>query len=291
MTTEKKPYLLMPWFIAKDYLISVAFTIFIFFLGFKWTLLGLFWIPVILNPFIYAFVVIAWIYYNYMWLRTALYLPSTMMGVKRTYAAFGIKLGWFKCFYLTLCKANKIRKEDITIKRQNEYIKVLAATFSKPAVMLDFKRGEAHQLSTAIFIHTRRKVVEIHKALLPYMVPVFIALLILTPLFVFAPAYNYAFLAEKLRHTPPMMSFWMYLLILPVKFLWIFKILSILAANIFAPLVFMPAIDIFADYAKETNLKLKLKTEHSISFDAAMAAVMIVISFVFYISIFSNILL
>ena len=83
----------------------------------------------------------------------------------------------------------------------------------------------------------------------------------------------------------------MYLLILPVKFLWIFKILSILAANIFAPLVFMPAIDIFADYAKETNLKLKLKTEHSISFDAAMAAVMIVISFVFYISIFSNILL
>ncbi len=291
MTTEKKRYLLMPWFTAKDYLISVAVTLFIFLLGFKWTLLGLFWIPVILNPFIYVFVVIAWIYYNFIWLRTALYLPSTMIGIKRSYAAFGIKLSWLKCFYLTLCKANKIRKEDITIKRQNEYIKVLAATFSKPAIMLDFKRGEAHQLSTAIFIHTRRKVVEIHKAILPYMIPTFIALLILTPLFVFAPSYNYAFLAQKLSHTPPMMSFWMYLILLPVKFLWIFTILSILSANIIAPLVVMPAINIFAAYAKEKDLKLKLKKEHSISFDAAMSVLMIVISLLFYISILSNILL
>lgn len=291
MTREKKHYLLMPWFSAKDYLISVACTLFIFLLGFKWTLLGLFWIPVILNPFIYLFVVIAWIYYNFIWLRTALYLPSTMMGIKRSYAAFGVKISWLRCFYLTLCKANKIRKEDITIKRQNEYIKVLAATFSKPAVMLDFKRGEAHQLSTAVFIHTRRKVVDIHKALLPYMVPTFIALLILTPLLVFAPSYNYSFLAEKLSHTPPMMSFWMYLIILPVKFLWVFAILSILAANIISPLAFMPAINIFAAYFKEKDLKLKLKKEHSISFDATMALVMIVISLVFYISILSNILL
>ena len=293
MNTEnrQKHYSLKPYFYSKGYFLSAAITLFIFFLGFKWTLLGAFWIPVIINPFIYAFVIIAWIYYNYVWLRTALYLPSTMLGVRRVYARFGVRLSWLKCFYITLCKANKIRKEDITLKRQDEYVKVLASTFTKPAVMVNFKRGEAHQLSTAIFIHIRHKVMELHRALIPYMVPTFIVILLLTPLFVFLPAYNYSFLAEKLNHTPPLMSFTMYILILPVKIVWVFKMLSLLAMNVVSPLLVMPATDLFAAYAKETNLKVQLKKRHTLSFDALMACVMIFTSLAFYISILANILL
>lgn len=291
MSDIKKPYSVRPYVFDKGYLLSVAVTLFIFFLGFKWTLLGIFWIPVVINPFIYVFLLIAWIYYNYIWLRMALYLPSTMLGIKRTYNALGVKLSLPKCFYLTLCKANKIRKEDITLKRQDEYIKVLAASFTKPAVMVNFKRGEAHELSKAVFIHTRHKVVNIHKALIPYFMPIFIVVLILTPMFVFMPAYNYTFLAAKLSHTPPLMSFGMYLLILPVKIVWVFKVLSALFINIVSPLAVMPAAKVFADYAKETNLKIKFKKRHSVSFDAVMAALMIIISLAFYISILSNILL
>jgi len=291
MSDIKKPYSVRPYVFDKGYLLSVAVTLFIFFLGFKWTLLGIFWIPVVINPFIYVFLLIAWIYYNYIWLRMALYLPSTMLGIKRTYNALGVKLSLPKCFYLTLCKANKIRKEDITLKRQDEYVKVLASTFTKPAVMVNFKRGEAHQLSTAIFIHIRHKVMELHRALIPYMVPTFIVILLLTPLFVFLPAYNYSFLAEKLNHTPPLMSFTMYILILPVKIVWVFKMLSLLAMNVVSPLLVMPATDLFAAYAKETNLKVQLKKRHTLSFDALMACVMIFTSLAFYISILANILL
>jgi len=285
---EKKPYAAKKYLTSSEYITDCLFTLFIFFLGFKWTLLGIFWIPSQINPFMFLFFVIAWIYYNYIWLRTALYLPGTIMFVRHVYAQLGIKMPWHRCFYIALCKANKIRKEDITIKRQNSFIDVLAGTFTKPAVIVNFKRGEAHQISKAIFIHSHHKVFDLYKFLAPYFTPTFIVLLILTP---FMPAYNYPFLAERLSSTPDLMSFSMYIAILPFKFLWVFKMLSLLAANLISPLVVLPADDIFASYVKETNLKINFAKVNTLSFDAVMAFVMTLISLVFYIFILGNILL
>lgn len=277
-------------FFTPSYLLAQAFAFFIYLLGLKWTLFGLQFIPFVFNWFLYFCIVLFWLYYNYMWLRIALSFPTTMLCVSKTYEALGIKMSFWKLFYLSLCKVNKLRKEDIRIKRECEFIKMLAASFRKPAIVVNFKRGESKELSTAIFIHTKRKVIAMYKAVMPYFAPTFIVIVILTPILVFLASYNYRFLTEALGQ-PLLKGFRFYLLILPFKLAWVFGVLSILATNILSPLITVPCIKLFAQYVKENNLQLNLSKKHRFPVEGLISMVMLLASLIFYISVLKNILL
>lgn len=278
-------------FLSPGYIIAEIFTFAIFFLGFKWTLFGIYWVPFILNPFVYACVVLFWLYYNFAWIRTALYLPTTILYVSREYTLLDVKLTWWNCFYIALCKINKVRKEDRQMRRECDFIDVLAGAFRKPAILANFKRGEAKDASTAVFIHTKRKVISFYKAITPFMAPTFIVILILTPLIVFLSSYNYRFFMEHFVSTPMMMTFGMYMIILPFKLIWVFMVLSVLAANVLSPLVTLPCINVFTDYVKEQKTPLNLYKKHTLSLEGFMCLFMLGASLAFYISIFVNILL
>ncbi len=276
-------------FFTPSYILAQAFSFFIYLLGLKWTLFGLQVIPFVFNWFIYFCVVLFWLYYNYMWLRIALGIPTTMLCVSKTYEALGVKISFWKLFYLTLCKVNKLRKEDIRIRREREFIKMLAGSFRKPALVVNFKRGEAKDLSTAIFIHTKRKVISMYKGIMPYFAPTFVIILILTPILVFLASYNYRFLMESLGQ-PELKSFRLYLLILPFKLAWVFGVLSILASNILSPLVTLPCVKLFAQYVKDNNLQLNLGKKHRFPMEGFIALLMTAAALIFYISVLKNIL-
>lgn len=55
---EQKLYTGKEVLFSKGYLTAQFFTLVIFFLGIKWTLFGLYWIPADINPVLYVCVVI-----------------------------------------------------------------------------------------------------------------------------------------------------------------------------------------------------------------------------------------
>lgn len=244
-----------------------------------------------MNPLLYVCVALFWLYYNFLWIRTALYLPSTFYSTKYIYADLGIKLGFFKCLFIALCKLNRARKAEVKVKRESKLIRMTALSFTKIGILANMKRADAFELSKAVFIHTKRKVIAIYKVVLPFFSPTFAAILILTPLIVFLSAHNYKYLIERFVDQAVMVSFWAYLILLPFKLIWVFMTLSTLAANIISPLLTLPLSKIFAEYIKEQDIKLDLARKHRLPFEGLMTLFMILASFIFYISIFLNILL
>ena len=289
--TKKQNYAGADVFFSAKYIFAQIINLIIFFLGFKWTLVGLYWIPPLLNPVLYICVVLFWLYYNFLWIRTALYLPSTYLAVRSLYNDLGVKLGVFKCFYIALCKLNRARKAEVKMRRETKFIRMAALSFIKAGILVNMSRFDAKELSKAIFIHSKKQVIDIFKFVLPYFAPTFAILLILTPLTVFLSSHNYRYLIEHLTGAPVLISFWVYIIILPFKFIWVFMTLSSLAANIISPLLTLPLSKMFAQYVKDNNITLNLGKKHRLPFEGLASLFMILTALAFYISIFLNILL
>lgn len=289
--TNKTKYAGADVFFSAKYIFAQIITLIIFLLGFKWTLFGLYWIPPLLNPVLYVCVVLFWLYYNFLWIRTALYLPSTYLAVRSLYNDLGVELSVFKCFYIALCKLNRARKAEVKMRRETKFIRMAALSFVKAGILANMRRPEAKELSKAVFIHTKKQVIDIFKFVLPYFAPTFAILLILTPLTVFLSSHNYRYLIEHFTGAPVMISFWIYIIILPFKLIWVFMTLSALASNIISPLLVLPLNKLFATYVKENDAPLNLDKKHSLPFEGFAALFMILTALMFYISILLNILL
>jgi hypothetical protein len=272
-------------FFSLPYLISTAFTLGIFLLGFKWTLLSLYWLPYVFNPFIYACVLLFWFYYNFMWLRTAMYLPSSLVLILRTYKAAGYDISLWRAFYLALCKVQKLRKEDMKLKRvDGGVVRMLSRAFMKHGIILNFRRDDAELISTSLFIHSKRKVFALLRELVPFFVPTFIVILILTPLTLFLSSFNYGYLMEKFTGVPVFMSFNIYMFMLPFRLAWIFLILNLLAVNVISPLITMPAADLYGAYLSRNGIKINADKRQTADFEGIMALLMLCASMVFYVS-------
>ena len=153
------------------------------------------------------------------------------------------------------------------------------------------RRSEAKELSKAIFIHSKKSVIDGFKLVLPYFAPTFAVILILTPMIVLLSAHNYRYLIEHFIDKPVMISFWVHIILLPFKLIWVFMTLSSLAANIISPLLTLPFSKLFSQYVKENNIPLELKRKHRLPVEGLVAIFMILTASVFYISILLNILL
>ncbi|WP_428066973.1 hypothetical protein [Candidatus Proelusimicrobium volucris] len=278
-------------FFSPSYVLVQICTLTIFFLGFKWTLFGLYWIPPLLNPVLYTCVALFWLYYNYLWIRTALYLPSTYLAVINVYADLGVKKSALQCFYIALCKLNRARKAELKMRRENKFIRMAALSFVKIGILANMRRTEAKELSKAIFIHTKKSVIDGFRFVLPYFAPTFAVILILTPLIVLLSSHNYRYLIEHFIDKPVMISFWVHIILLPFKLIWVFMTLSTLAANIISPLLTLPFSKVFAKYVKENHIELDLKRKHHLPVEGLVALFMILTALVFYVSILLNILL
>ena len=177
------------------------------------------------------------------------------------------------------------------MRRENKFIRMAALSFVKIGILANMKRGEAKELSKAIFIHTKKSVIEGFRFVLPYFAPTFAVLLILTPLIVFLSAHNYRYLIEHFIDKPIMISFWVHIILLPFKLIWVFMTLSTLAANIISPMLTLPFSKVFAKYVKENHIELDLKRKHHLPVEGLVALFMILTALVFYVSILLNILL
>ncbi|MDR0953409.1 MAG: hypothetical protein LBM71_04405 [Elusimicrobiota bacterium] len=272
-------------FFSPSYLTAQAITIIIFMLGFKWTLFGLYWIPFILNPFIYGALVLCWLYYNFLWIRTALYIPSSAILVRRTYLSIGVKISWAKAFYIAISKITRIRKEYSKVKKINRFIKMLALVFVKSGIILNFPRWRAQEISKALFIHKKRKVMAFFKATTPYITPVFLAMLILTPLIAFLSDYNYRYMIENFVNEPMLKVFSVYIIVLPFRLVWIFLMLNTLATNIIGPLISLPCADLYGPFLKENNEPIDLKRRQTPTIEGLIALLMIIVATAFYSSV------
>jgi hypothetical protein len=271
-------------FFSPRYLMVLLCTMTVFLLGFKWTLLGIYMLPYAFNPFIYICLIVFWLYYNFVWLRTALYLPAIIALTTRIYGAMGVKINFWRAFKLALCKADKIRKEDLHMLRDGGLVRVLARSFMKHGILLNFPRNEAERISTAAFIHNKRKVFTCFRRVVPYIAPAFIAVLILTPLTFFLSSFNYRYLVEKFTIAPVLTSFWIYLAFLPFGFIWIFLTLRLLILNLLAPLVNLPEADLYARYMLENKMNIAFNKPQRPAFESIMAVLMLCASAAFYVS-------
>lgn len=287
----KKTYTGKEVLFSKEYITAQIFTLLIFFLGIKWTLFGLYWIPADINPVLYVCVIIFWLHYNFLWLRAALYLPSTVLAVNYVYGDLGVNLGFFKRFYIALCKLNRARKCELKMRRESKFIRMTALGFTKIATLVNKNKQDSREISKAVFIHTKRKVITVFRAVLPYFSPAFAAILLLTPVIVFLSDYNYTYLIEHFTGKPPFVAFWVHLIILPFKLIWVFAALCALAANIMSPVITRPLSKIFAAYVKENKMELDLNKKHSLPLEGFVTLFMVLTALIFYISIFFNILL
>ncbi|MDR1684230.1 MAG: hypothetical protein LBR90_02045 [Elusimicrobiota bacterium] len=271
-------------FLSPAYLLAQAFTLAIFFIGLKWTMLGIYWLPYIFNPFIYLCILLSWFYYNFLWLRTALYLPTAMLFVSRAYDAVGVKLPLWRVFYVALCKLQRLRREDVKIKRSGALVRFLARGFMKHGIILNFPRPRAEEISIALFIHRKRKVIEMFKVLAPYLLPAFIAVLILTPGVLFLSSFNYRYVIESQPALSAFASFWLYLVTLPFSLTWIFLMLNLLAVNILSPLFFLPSAKMYGDFLKENKEPVNFNKPQRPSAEAVLALLMTAASASFYFS-------
>ena len=271
-------------FFSARYLIAALCTLTIFLLGFKWTLLGMYMLPYVFNPFVYGCLIVFWLYYNFAWLRTALYMPAAMLLAARTYGALGVKISFWRAFKLALCKTDKIRKEDLQVLGAGGLVRVLARSFMKHGIILNFPRNEAERMSTAAFIRNKRKVFFCFRRAVPYIAPAFIAVLILTPTTFFLSSFNYRYLIEKFTGAPMLMSFGIYLAFLPFGFIWIFLTLRLLAINLLSPLINLPEADLYAGYLTENKININFDKPQRLTFESIMAILMLCASAAFYIS-------
>ncbi|MDR1124104.1 MAG: hypothetical protein LBL61_05905 [Elusimicrobiota bacterium] len=271
-------------FSSPCYLAALLCTLTIFLLGFKWTLLGMYMLPYVFNPFVYICLIVFWLYYNFVWLRTALYLPASIALALRSYNALGVKISFWRALKLALCKADKIRKEDLHLLRAGGLVRVLARSFMKHGILLNFPRNEAERLSTAVFIHNKRKVFLCLRRIVPYLAPAFIAVLILTPTTFFLSSFNYRYLIEKFTAAPLLTGFWIYLAFLPFGFIWIFLTLRLLIVNMLGPLVNLPEADLYAQYLLENKINIAFDKPQRPAFESIMAVLMLCASAAFYVS-------
>ena len=288
---EQKPYTAKEVLFSKGYLTAQFFTLVIFFLGIKWTLLGLYWIPADINPVLYVCVIVFWLHYNFLWIRNAIYLPATMLAVNYVYGDLKTNYGFLKRFYIALCKLNRARKAEVRMRRETKFIRMAAFSFTKIATLANKNKQDSQEISKAVFIHSKKKVISVFRTVLPYFSPLFAAILLLTPLIVFLSDYNYTYLIEHITGRPPFTAFWIHLIILPFKLIWVFAVLCALISNIISPIITSPLSKIFALYVKQNNTDLNLTKKHHLPLEGFLTLFMILTAFIFYISIFLNILL
>lgn len=214
-----------------------------------------------------------------------------MLAVNYVYGDLGANLSIFRRFYIALCKLNRARKAEVRMRRETKFIRMSALSFTKIATLVNKNKQDSKDISKAVFIHSKKKVISVFRAVLPYFSPVFASILLLTPLIVFLSDYNYTYLIEHLTHRPPFTAFWIHLIILPFKLIWVFAVLCALAANIISPILTRPLSKIFALYVKENKVNLNLTKKHRLPLEGFLTLFMILTALIFYISIFLNILL